>query len=314
MKQTRGPVGQWGASCWKSLARGLTRGLWLWLALCAGLSGMSLAAQAAPLAEIAPLQARVNDHTGTLTPAQRDVLEARLQDLEHRKGSQLAVLIVPTTQPETIEQYGIRAAERWKLGRKGVDDGALLIVAKNDRALRIEVGYGLEGVLNDATTKRMIEETIVPYFKSGDYAGGISAGVDQLVRLIDGEQLPAAPVSGATIEDDLGLLLPVAFVITIVLGKVLIRLFGRLPGALVTGGLVGIAAWLITTALLVTVGATILSFLLSMLIGLSRGGVGGSRGGGPGGFGGGWGGGSGGGGGMSGGGGGFGGGGSSGRW
>ncbi len=288
------------------------RAILQWIVLV--LLGWCLPLGAAPLLEIPVLQSRVTDQTGTLTPAQREVLESRLQDLERRKGSQLAVLIVATTQPETIEQYSIRAVERWKLGRKGVDDGALLVVAKNDRALRIEVGYGLEGVLNDATTKRVIEETIIPHFRSSDYAGGIHAGVEQLVRLIDGEPLPPVAGPAGSIEDDLGILIPVAFVITIVLGKVLIGLFGRLPGALVTGGLVGLAAWFITTALFVTVTASFLSFLLSMLIGLSRGGGNGSRGGPPGGFGGGWGGGTGGSGGISGGGGGFGGGGSSGRW
>ena len=108
-----------------------------------------------------------------------------------RKGSQIAVLIVPTTDGEAIEQFSLRVAEAWKIGRKKIDDGALLVVAKNDRHLRIEVGYGLEGALTDVTAKRIIDEIITPQFKTGDFAGGISAGVDRIIRIIDGEKLPA---------------------------------------------------------------------------------------------------------------------------
>src|SRR5213076_229246 len=127
----------------------------------------------------------------TLSSGDIASLTQTLKNLEARKGSQVAVLIVPTTAPETIEQYSIRVAEAWKIGRKRIDDGALLVVAKNDRRLRIEVGYGLEGALNDVTAKRIIDEVITPKFRSGDFAGGISAGVDRIVRLIDGEKLPA---------------------------------------------------------------------------------------------------------------------------
>ena len=123
------------------------------------------------------LAARVTDLTATLSAAEKQQLEASLAQFEAKKGAQIAVLIVPTTQPETIEQYGIRVAEAWKLGRKGVDDGALLLVAKEDRSLRIEVGYGLEGVLNDATAKRIVAEIIVPYFKRGDFHGGVQVFV-----------------------------------------------------------------------------------------------------------------------------------------
>jgi uncharacterized protein len=149
------------------------------------LAGASLAQVAVPA-----LTARVTDQTGTLSASQRAALEARLKELESRKGAQLAVLIVPSTQPETIEQFGIRVAESWKLGRKGIDDGLILIVAKNDRKLRIEVGYGLEGVVPDAIAKRVIDEIIVPRFRAGDFSGGIEAGMDRLIRLVDGEPLP----------------------------------------------------------------------------------------------------------------------------
>src|SRR6202158_3413008 len=139
---------------------------------------------------VPPLSGRVVDQTGTLSASDISSLTQTLRDLETRKGSQVAVLIVPTTAPETIEQYAIRAAEAWKIGRKKIDDGALLVVAKNDRKLRIEVGYGLEGALTDVTARRIIDEIITPKFKSGDFAGGISAGVDRIIGVIDGEPLP----------------------------------------------------------------------------------------------------------------------------
>src|ERR1700710_319035 len=144
-------------------------------------------------AEVAvpPLSGRVVDQTATLSSGDIASLTQTLKDLETRKGSQIAVLIVPTTDLESIEQFSIRVAEAWKIGRKKIDDGALLVVAKNDRHLRIEVGYGLEGALTDATTKRIIDEDIPPKFKSGDFTGGISAGVDRMIRIIDGEKLPA---------------------------------------------------------------------------------------------------------------------------
>ena len=151
-------------------------------------------------AEVAvpPLKARVTDLTATLSREQQARLEQELQNFEAKKGSQLAVLIVPTTQPETIEQYGIRVVDSWKLGRKGIDDGALLLIAKNDRSLRIEVGYGLEGALNDATAKRIVNDIIVPRFKAGDFYGGIEVGIQSMIKVIEGEPLP--PPSEQRIE------------------------------------------------------------------------------------------------------------------
>ena len=133
---------------------------------------------------IPPLKTRVTDITGTLTDGQLAGLEAKLWDFEKRKGSQVAVLIVPTTQPEAIEQYSIRVFDQWKLGRKGVDDGILLLVAKDDRKLRIEVGRDLEGVIPDAIAKRIIVEAIAPRFREGDFYGGTTAGVDRIMRSI----------------------------------------------------------------------------------------------------------------------------------
>ncbi len=147
------------------------------------------------------LKQRVTDLTATLNAAQIQTLETKLADFEGKKGSQIGVLIVPTTQPETIEQYSIRVVDKWKLGRKGVDDGVLLLVAKNDRKLRIEVGRGLEGALNDATAKRIIAEIITPAFKAGDYAGGIAAGTDSIIKVVNGEVLPPPPASLAVVEN-----------------------------------------------------------------------------------------------------------------
>jgi uncharacterized protein len=256
---------------------------------------------------VPPLTGRVTDQTATLTAEQKATLEQTLQAFEARKGSQLAVLIVPTTAPETIEQYAIRVAEQWKLGRKKVDDGAILVVAKADRALRIEVGYGLEGALNDATSKRIISEIIAPRFKQGDFYGGIAAGVDQIIRVIDGEPLPEPSGRSAGGIADIEQYIPVIFVLALVLGGLLRAVLGRFPGSLVTGGVVAVIAWLFAGALSIALVAGVMALLFTLLSGGMGGlGVGGLRGGiGTGGFGGG---------GFSGGGGGFGGGGASGRW
>src|ERR1700748_2821811 len=130
---------------------------------------------------VPPLTQRVVDKTATLSSSDIASLDKTLKDFEKRKGSQIAVLVVPTTQPETIEQYSIRVAEAWKIGRKKIDDGALLVIAKNDRKLRIEVGYGLEGALTDVTSRRIIDEVIAPHFKTGEFASGISDGVTRLI-------------------------------------------------------------------------------------------------------------------------------------
>jgi len=256
---------------------------------------------------VPPLTGRFTDQTATFSAEQKAALEQTLQAFEARKGSQLAVLIVPTTAPEAIEQYALRVAEQWKLGRKKVDDGALLIVAKNDRALRIEVGYGLEGALTDATSKRIISEVIAPRFKQGDFYGGITAGVGQIIRVIDGEPLPEPSATPAGGIGNMQQYVPVIFILALVIGGVLRSFLGRLPGALVTGGAVAVVAWLVAGALSIALGAGILALFVTLLSGGMGGrGYGGHGGGfGTGGFGGG---------GFGGGGGGFGGGGASGRW
>ena len=258
---------------------------------------------------VPPLTARVTDQTSTLSPATTATLESSLQAFETRKGSQIAVLIVPTTAPETIEQYGLRVAETWKLGRKGVDDGALLLVAKDDRTLRIEVGYGLEGALTDITAKRIVAEIITPRFREGDFDGGVRAGVERMVSVIDGEPLPAVTPKAAPSNGDVESYIPVLFIIALAMGGVLRSVLGRLPGALVTGSVVGFIAWLMVGALAIALIAGVIALFVT-LFGGGRG-IGGLGGGG---FGRGGGSGGGFGGGFGGGGGGFGGGGASGRW
>jgi uncharacterized protein len=222
---------------------------------------------------VPPLTGRVVDQTGTLSSGDIASLTQTLKNLELRKGSQVAVLIVPTTQPETIEQFSIRVAEAWKIGRKKVDDGALLVVAKDDRKLRIEVGYGLEGALTDVTTKRIIDEIITPKFRSGDFAGGISAGVERIIGVIDGEPLPAPPQRQQQQQQqqqssDLTWLLnplnPFTIIAILVLGGAMRSVFGRLFGSLTTGGLIGLVAWLVFGSVIVSALAGIVASVFTM--------------------------------------------------
>jgi len=263
---------------------------------------------------VPPLTGRVVDQTGTLTSEQIATLDGTLQAFEQRKGSQIAVLIVPTTEPETIEQFSIRVAEAWKIGRKKIDDGAVLVIAKDDRRLRIEVGYGLEGALTDVTSKRIIDEIITPKFRQNDFAGGISAGVDRIIGVIDGEPLPEPKrrQQSTNIFDNLESIGPVAFFAVLVFGGIFRSIFGRLLGAAVTGGLVGLVIWFLAGTLAVAAIIGAIAFVFT-LVGDSVVSSGGGRGGWSGGSGGGWSGGSSSGG-FSGGGGSFGGGGASGRW
>src|ERR1700730_7019291 len=207
---------------------------------------------------VPPLVGRVVDQTATLSSGDVASLQQALRDSEARKGSQIAVLIVPTTAPETIEQYSLRVAEAWKIGRKKIDDGALLVVAKDDRRLRIEVGYGLEGALTDVTSKRIIDEIITPSFRSGDFAGGISSGVDRIIRVVDGEPLPAPEPrreQGSSFLSHVDLLNPFTLFAVFIVSTILRTTLGRLIGAVATGGIVGALAWLI---------AAIIGFLFTM--------------------------------------------------
>jgi len=266
--------------------------LGLFLLLCA-LSAWALVA-------VPELSRRVTDLTATLSAEQVAALESRLAAFEAQKGSQIAVLMLPTTQPEDIAQFGIRVAEQWKIGRTKVDDGVILIVAKDDRTLRLEVGYGLEGVIPDAIAKRVIAETITPYFRAGDFYGGIDAGLTQLIRLIEGEPLP--PPGQASEEGD-----DAVFGFLVIGGVVMGWLLSTLMSRPAAGGIAALGSG--------TLGAILLGFSPLLLIiavfvfaavasGFRSGGGWSSGGGGFGHGGGSWGGG----------GGGFGGGGASGRW
>lgn len=284
------------------------------------LAGVLAPASAQDLQPVPPFTARVTDLTGTLTAGQQAELEQKLTAFEQRKGAQVVLLVMPTTAPETIEQYAIRVAEAWKPGRENVDDGALLLVALQDRVVRIEVGYGLEGVLPDAIARRIIDETITPLFRQRDIFGGVSAGLSRIMQVVDGEPLPPPDRQWQRPADRISGLLPLLFFGVIVVGGILRAMLGRTLGALATGGAAGGIVWLVSQVLGIAIGAGVFAFLLSLLMGLGRGmGGGGGLGGGPGGFGGGLGGGLGRGGGFGGGfggglGGGFGGGGASGRW
>lgn len=261
------------------------------------------------------LSQHVTDQTGTLDVEQKNSLEQTLHSFEEKKGSQIAVLIVASTAPEPIEQYSLRVAEQWKLGRKKIDDGAILVIAKNDRTLRIEVGYGLEGALNDATSKRIISETIIPQFKQDNYFGGISAGVNQMIQVVNGEPLPAVKQRKAANDDGIGQYLPVLFIFAMAAGGILRAIFGRLPGAMITGAVVAGLTWILAGAIMVALIAGIIALIFTLFSGSIGGrGVGTYHGAGNHNDHGGFGGGGFGGGGFSGGGGSFGGGGASGRW
>jgi uncharacterized protein len=199
---------------------------------------------------VPPLTGRIVDTTNTLSTSDIAAQSQRLQDLQRRKGSQIAVLIVPTTAPETIEQFSIRAAETWKIGRKKIDDGALLVVAKDDHKLRIEVGYGLEGALTDVTARRIIDETIVPRFKGGDFSGGIAAGLTRMIGVIDGEPLPAPVPEASHGSNGNDLLLsflnplnPFTLFFVFAVGAITRSLLGRLLGSAITGGVMAWFTW-----------------------------------------------------------------------
>jgi uncharacterized protein len=238
----------------------------------------------AALADVAvpPLTGRVVDKTATLSSSDIASLDQTLKDFEARKGSQVAVLIVPTTQPETIEQFSLRVAEAWKIGRKKIDDGAILVVAKDDRKLRIEVGYGLEGALTDVTAKRIIDEVITPKFRSGDFAGGISDGVNRILRVVDGEPLPAP----AQRQQNSGLLSnldpfnPLLIFGVLFFGGIFRQIFGRLFGSLATGGLAAGLLWLIAASLALSAIGGLIVFLVAMLTDVMTSSGGPGRGGG----------------------------------
>jgi uncharacterized protein len=307
-------------------ARGRSLSVLPWLLAVSFAAAAQIAAPAGGLQPVPKLTARVTDLTGTLTAQQQTTLEQKLAAFEAAKGSQIAVLILPTTEPEDIFQYSFRVADAWKLGRraidgKRVDDGVLLVVAKNDRHLWIQVGYGLEGVLPDAIAKRIVDETITPAFRQGNFYGGIDSGLDQVMKLIEGEPLPPPEHEWQSGRHRGAPSLLPTLLFAILIGSVVLRsIFGRTLGSAFTGIGAGALVWIAGYALVLAGLAAAGAFLLALLLGVGRGSGwssyprSGGFGGGLGGFGGGLGGGLGGGGGFSGGGGGFGGGGAGGSW
>jgi uncharacterized protein len=272
------------------------------LALCAVLLLATFNVQA-ELVAIPELKTRVTDLTKTFTPDQQNQLEAKLTAFEKEKGSQIAVLILPSTQLEDIAQYSIRVTDAWKLGRAKQDDGILILVAKNDRKMRIEVGYGLEGAIPDLTAKRIVSEIMAPSFKQGDFYGGINHAVDKLIGLVSGEQLPAPEkqvFSGKSFEG----MLPLLLFGGLIFGGILRAMFGNFFGGVVTGGAIGTLAWVLGGGILAAVLFGMVAFFITLIgssgLGLMGGGFGGGSSGGSEPF--------------SGGGGGFGGGGASGDW
>ena len=290
----------------------IMRRLWacLWIAACA-------LAHAQDVLPVPPLSARVIDQTATLSAPQQQALSAKLAALEAQRGAQVVVLIVDTTLPEDIFSYGQRVAETWKVGRRDVGDGVVIVVAKTDRRINISVAKTLEGAIPDVLAGRIINEQIKPAFKAQDYAGGLNAAVDRLAALIAGEALPAPSQrsSGARSAQGLDLqdLAIFLFVAVPILGAILTGLMGRKLGALVTGGAVAGLGWWLTASALLAGGAGLVAMFLVGVVGLGGGRLGGGpmiwggggRGGGFGGGGGGF---------SSGGGGNFGGGGASGGW
>jgi uncharacterized protein len=188
--------------------------------------------------EVPKLASPVTDQTGTLSPTDLQALDSKIRAFEAQKGSQIAVLIVPTTQLEDITEFGIKVMDLNRVGREKIDDGVILIVAKDDRKFRIEVGYGLEGVIPDAVAKRITAEIIKPYFKNNDFTGGINAGVDQLMKLIEGEQLPEpnnTNTAGQLSSGDSGESFIFMIFAGLFAGSLLSSLFGRTTGSLLAG-------------------------------------------------------------------------------
>jgi uncharacterized protein len=286
---------------------------------------MALSALAQGVLPLPALRARVTDQTGTLDAAQVAALESRLAAFETQRGTQIAVVLVPTTQPEDIADYTQRLGDAWKIGRREVGDGVLFVVAKNDRRVRIAPAKALEGAIPDLMARRIIDQAVTPAFRRNDFAGGVQAGVDQIIAKVSGENLPLPDETGSSGSDSgfapMELLIFLVFAVPIASG-VLRSLFGNKLGTLLTGAGAGGLAWVLTAVFWISVGAGLLAMLAALFFQMlpsmpSSSGRGGRGGGGWGGgsTGGGWsGGGSSGGGFSSGGGGDFGGGGASGSW
>ena len=246
----------------------------VWLAaLWLGLMQLAAAQPAGGVLPVPELSARVMDQTGTLSGAQRQRLEDKLAAFEASQGTQIVILLLPSTQPEDIGAYANRVFNSWKPGRKDIGDGLLLLVAKNERKIRVEVGRALEGAVPDLATKRIIDEVLTPSFRQGDFAGGLEQASERLMALVRGEGLPAPAPSHAGADSDtdwmnLALLL---FIALPVLGGILRRMLGHKLGTLVTGGVIGLLTFMLTASLVLAAVATVLALLLSFLSGTALG-------------------------------------------
>lgn len=260
------------------------RGLFAFLLLVLSLAAATCHGQ--ELLAVPPLAARVTDQAGALDPAQRESLERKLAAFESAHGSQIAILVVRSTQGEPIEDFAHRVGEAWKVGRKGVGDGVLIVLARDDRRVRIDVARALEGAIPDLAARRVIREQMAPRFQSGDFAGGLESGLDALFRMIEGEALPPPRQAAPQDDNDLESWLMMGFIGVIVGGSLLKALFGRVPGSIIGAGAAGSIAWMIAGSLLAALGVALVSLVFLLAMGSARGGRGGWGGGFPGGFGG----------------------------
>lgn len=255
---------------------------WEWLVLLALLLlALAWGARAQDVLPVPPLSARVIDQTGTLDASQRAALEAKLERYEQEHGSQIVVLMVPTSLPEDIASYAQRVADTWKIGRREVGDGLLIVVAKNDRRVRIEVAKTLEGAIPDLAARRVIDRAITPAFRQGDFAGGLNAGVDQLTALITGEALPAPTARGTkpgTQISDIAVFLMVAVPI---IGAMVTSIFGRKLGSMLTAGAAGALGWWFTASIAIALGVAVVAIILVLVLGVGVGRRGGRGYGGP---------------------------------
>src|SRR5689334_12576921 len=234
----------------------------------------AFAAAGDPIA-VPKLTGHVVDRAGMLTEREHSALEGKLADFERDHGSQVVVLLVPSIGEETIEEFAGRVTDDWKLGRKGVDDGVLFTVAMKERRLRIHTGRGVQGTLTDALSKRIVSDIIGPRFRNGDFAGGIDAGVDAIMRAVEGEQLPlpkeTTPRGKVETTSSFGDLAIFALFAVPVLGMVLRSMFGRFFGATLTSGITGVGAWLVLGSLAIGVIAAIFAFLFTLMTGAGVG-------------------------------------------
>ena len=220
----------------------------------------------AELITIPVLKTRVTDLTQTLTSGQQSQLEEKIKAFELEKGSQIAILILPSTKPEEIEQYNIRVVDAWKLGRKKQDDGILILVAKDDHKMRIEVGRGLEGAIPDLIAKRIISEVMIPSFKQGDFYGGINNATDKLMGLVSGEKLAPATASANHLNMSFDNSLALFVISCMVIGAFLSSILGRFFGASATAGVIGVVSWLIVGTFGISLFIGFMAFAFTLIM------------------------------------------------